>query len=213
MRKLLIGFGAIAVIGFMLGVLVVPHLSPSLGDPVSFGDTARDYDEAGKLVQDSDRIVFARYLGETSHVVGLLNAYDDSSVGDLTLMVQTFETVESFKGDSSVGDMTYVAVEAAESYDWSDGTNDIARVQLSEDEDYVIFLRPVPAWSEFNGQYGGSVWAYVGRPGIAQIQSGSGNLQFKATDEYKRHWDVLADSDAPFQLSKQGIIDLVSSGM
>ena len=79
-------------------------------------------------------------------------------------------------------------------------------------DNYVMFLREVPSRPEYNGQYGGVIWASVGEPGIAQIQPSSGNLQFKATERYKDEWDVLPDSDAPFELSKQGILDLVSSG-
>ena len=89
-------------------------------------------------------------------------------------------------------------------------TNDIEYVRLSVGEDYVLFLRQIPPRAEYDGQYGDVVWAHESEPSIAQIQSGTGDLQFKTTKRYWSGRDDLSTSGAPFELSKAEILELVS---
>ena len=170
-------------------------------------------------MQKSDRIIVAKFVEEKSHVVDRVNAQDGTVLGDITLAVQKFRNIEALKGDAAADDITYVVSEAADSLDWGDGektTNEFERVPLSESEDYVLFLKQIPAKNEYEGnykdEYEGGFWAYVGEPAIAVMQPGTDTFQFKVTDRYKSERDVLRSSNAPFELSKQDVSRLVSSG-
>ncbi len=210
-RKILVVSGEVVVAGLILGVAVAPSLNLFYG---SIG-LYMDYFDESDLVENSTRIVVVKYLGEASHVVATKNAYDDAVLGETTLVVQRFENIESLKGNAAVGDMTYIASKSVDLYNLSSGIKGIfneENVSLSVDEEYVVFLRPVPPRPEYNGQYGDDVWAYLGEPSIAQIQPDTGNFQFKTTKRYRSDRDVLSTSGAPFELSKQEVLELVSSG-
>ncbi len=208
-KKRLALFGtiiAIGIIGIMVG-MVIPRLTTQTSG------SYRGYGNANGLVGSSDRIVYAKYLSETSHKIDRVNSSDGSVIGDITIVVRSFQNIESLKGNTTTGDMTYVVHETADSLDFLDGgkmTATFDEVPLSKGEDYMLFLRKIPTRPEYNGRYGDGVWAYTGQPSIAKVQD-DGNLQFKATDRFKKGWDVLDDSDAPFELSKQDILTLVSS--
>lgn len=205
-KKRFVFFGTVIAIGIIVG-MVIPRLATQTAG------SALDYGDANALVNSSERIVLAKYLGETSHKIDRTNASDGSVIGDITIVVRRFENVESLKGEASVGEMTFVAHESADSLDFLGGeklTSSFEEVSLSKGEKYVLFLRQIPVRPEYNGQYGDVIWAYNGQPSIAKALD-SGNLQFKVTDRYKREWDVSSNSDAPFELSKQEIISLVSS--
>ena len=221
-KKPLVIFGIVAFVGIILGLSfvpssMIPFTTVGHGSPYTGSGSARDYVEADTLVQKSDRIIVAKFLEEKSHVVDR-TAYDGTVLGDITLVVQKFRNIEALKGDTTTDDMTFVVSEAADSLDWGDGdktTNEFERVPLSGSEDYVLFLKQIPAKNEYEGkykdEYEGGFWAYVGEPAIAVMQPGTGNFQFKVTDRYKNEWDVLS-SNAPFELSKQDVSRLVSSG-
>ena len=196
--------------GLILGVAVVPSLNPFVH---SIG-LYMDYLDEKDLVGHSERIVVAKCLGQTSHVVAMKNAYDDAVLGETTLAVQRFENVESLKGNAPVGGMTYVATKVADSYNLPDSTKGIfnkENISLSVGDDYAVFLFQIPARPEYEGAYGEVVWTYANEPSIAVIQPGTGNLQFKVTDRYEDQWDTLPGSNAPFELSKAEILKLVSS--
>ena len=208
-KKILIVSSAVFVVGIITGVAVVPGFIPFTGST----GTYLDYLDEEELVRNSERIVIAQYVNEDFHVVDMKNAHDNAVLGKITLTVQRFQNIESLKGNAAVGDMTYVAIKSSDSYNLPGGEEifDRETVPLTVGNNYVVFLREVPPRPEYNGQYGDVVWAYVGEPGIAQIQADSDKLQFKVTERFKDDWDVLPNSDAPFELSKQGILDLVSS--
>ena len=214
MRKILIISGAVFVAGLILGVAVIPTFKSSINPFYhSIGHSA-DFDDKKDLVEFSERIVVAKYLGQTSHVVAMKNAYDDAVLGETTLAVQRFENVESLKGNAPVGEMTYVATKVADSYNLPDSTKGIfnkENISLSVGDDYAVFLFQIPARPEYKGAYGEVVWTYANEPSIAVIQPGTGNLQFKVTDRYEDQWDTLPGSNAPFELSKAEILKLVSS--
>ena len=207
MRKTLIISAFVAVIGLVVGTFLLQRFSPftqSTGDYASHGD-------AESLVNRSERIVLAKYLGGDTHVIDRKNAYDGTVLGDITLLVRRFEIIGLLKGDAEAGDMTYVAVETADSlFGWK-MPNDIEYVRLSVGEDYVLFLREVPSVPEFEGQYGDVVWAHEFEPSIAQVEPDTGNLQFKTTKRYRKARDVLSSSGAPFELSEDEILALVST--
>lgn len=223
-KKPLIIISIVFVVGIILSVSfvpssMIPFTTQSHGSPHIGSGSPRDYTDAKTLVQKSDRIVVATFLEEKSHVVDRVNAYDGTVLGDITLVVQKFRNIEALKGDAAADNITYVVSEAADSLKWADGektTNEFERVPLSKSEDYVLFLRNIPARNEYEGEYKdeyeGGFWAYVGEPAIAVLQQGSGDFKFKVTDRYKRERDVLRDSNAPFELSKQEIVSIVSSG-
>ena len=221
-RKPLVIFGIVVFVGIILGVSfvpssMIPFTTVGHGSPYTGSGSARDYIDADTLVHRSDRIIVAKFLEEKSHVIDR-TAYDGTVLGDITLVVQKFRNIEAFKGYATTDDMTFVVSEAGDSLDWGDGekaTNEFERVPLSESEDYVLFLKQIPTKNEYEGkykdEYEGGFWAYVGEPAIAVMQPGTGAFQFKATDRYKRKRDVLRNSNAPFDLSKQDVSRLVSS--
>ncbi len=209
-KKMLFVFSAVFVIGTVLGITVISGINPFAGSPGVY----LDYLDEKDRVKNSERIVVAKYLGETSHVVDMKNAYDDAVLGEITLNVQKFKNIESLKGDAAIGNMTYVVIKAADSYNLPGGGNELFNretVSLSTGNDCVVFIRQIPARPEYRGQYGDVVWTYVGEPSIAQIQPSTGNLEFKVTRRFKKDWDVLPSSNAPFELSKQEILTLASS--
>ena len=102
MRKALIISGAVVVVGLILGTFLLQRFSPftqSSGDYATHGD-------AESLVNSSDWIVLAKYLGGDTHVIDRKNAYDGTVLGDITLLVRRFENVRPLKGDAEAGDMT-----------------------------------------------------------------------------------------------------------
>ena len=103
MRKILIISGVVLVVGLILGVAVVPSLKSSINPFYHSIGHSIDFDDKKDLVEFSERIVVAKYLSQTSHVVAMKNAYDDAVLGETTLAVQRFENVESLKGNAPVG--------------------------------------------------------------------------------------------------------------
>ena len=211
MRKIIIISGVVLVVGLILGVAVIPTLKSSINPFYHSIGLSSDFDDKKDLVEFSERIVVAKYLGGDTHVIDMKNAYDGTVLGDITLLVRRFENIGSLKGDAKAGDMTYVAVETADSlFGWK-MPNDIEYVQLSVGEDYVLFLREVASLPEFGDQYGDVVWAHEFEPSIAQIQSDTGDLRFKTTKRYRNAMDALSTSGAPFELSEERILALVST--
>lgn len=224
-KKHLAIFGIVVFVGIVLGASFVPSSMVPFNYTMEHGSThtgsgsPRDYIDGTTLVQKSDRIIVAKFVEEKSHMIDRVNSHDGTVLGDITLVVQKFRNIEALKGDATSDDLTFVVSEAADSLDWEDGnktTNEFERVPLSESEDYVLFLKQIPAKNEYEGkykdEYEGGFWAYVGEPAIAVMQPGTGTFQFKVTDRYKSERDVLMNSNAPFELSKQDVSRLVSSG-
>ena len=224
-KKPLAIFGIVVFVGIILGATFVPssmvpfNYTMGHGSPHTGSGSPRDYIDGTTLVQKSDRIIVAKFVEEKSHVIDRVNSHDGTVMGDITLVVQKFRNIEALKGDATADDMTFVVSEAADSLDWEDGkktTSEFERVPLSESEDYVLFLKQIPAKNEYEGkykdEYEGGFWAYVGEPAIAVMQPGTGTFQFKVTARYKSERDVLRNSNAPFELSKQDVSRLVSSG-
>ena len=212
-KKIFIVFGTVFAVGLILGVAIVQGINPFYG---SIG-TYLDFINGEDLVRSSQRIVVAKYRGGKSHEVDMKNAYDDTVLGKIELTVHEFEDVETLKGSVVPGGVTYVSTKSSDSYDLLDGekkTFDRETVPLTIGDDYVLFLREAPNRPEYGGEYGDLIWAYAGEPGIAVMQPGTDNMQFKVTKRYKDEYreSTLAGSNAPFELSKQDILSFVSSG-
>ncbi len=206
MRKAITISTVVVVISLILGSFLLGFnpFTQSSGDYRSYGD-------AEALVNSSDRIVFAKYLGGKTHVIDRKNAHDGTVLGDITLLVRRFEIIESLKSDAGAGEITYVAVETADSlFGWK-MANNIEYVRLTVGEDYLLFLRAIPSRQEYEGQYGGVVWAHEFEPSIAQVDLHTGNLRFKTTKRYQNDRDVLSPSGSPFQLNREEILELVST--
>ena len=206
MRKAITISAAVVVFSLTIGAFILGF------NPFTYGSgDYRSYGDAEPLVNRSDRIVFVKYLGGKTHVIDRKNAYDGTVLGDITLLVRRFEVIESLKGDAGAGEITYVAVETADSlFGWR-MTNSIEYVRLSVGENYLLFLRAVPSWPEFESQYGGVVWVHEFEPSIAQVDPDNGNLRFKTTKRYQNDRDLLSPSGAPFQLNRDEILALVST--
>ena len=206
MHKAIIISAFAVVICLILGVFLL-----GLNPFVQSSGSLRISRSAEGLVNNSERIVLAKYLGGRTHVIDRKNAYDGTVLGDITLLVRRFETIESLKGDAGPGDLTYVAVETADSlFGWK-MANDIEYVRLSVGEDYLLFLRAIPSRQEYDRLYGGVVWAHEAQPSIAQVDPDTGNLQFKTTKTYWNAVNVLPASGAPFELNMEEISELVST--
>ena len=205
MRKAITISAIVVVFSLTIGAFLLGFnpFTQSSGDYRSYGD-------AESLVNSSDRIVFVKYLGGKTHVIDRKNAHDGTMLGDITLLVRRFEIIESLKGDAGAGEITYVAVETADSlFGWK-MANSIEYVRLSVGENYLLFLRAIPSRQEYEGQYGGVVWAHEFEPSIAQVDPDTGNLRFKTTTRYQNDRGVLSPSGAPFQLNREEILELVS---
>lgn len=210
-NKIVIVFGTVFALGLILGVVVVQGINPFYS---SFG-TYLDYVDGEDLVRNSQRIVVAEYAGGKSHEVDMKNAYDDTVLGKTKLTVHQFKDTEILKGSVVSGGITYVSTKSADSYDMPGGekrTFDRETVTLSVGTTYVLFLREAPSRPEYAGQYGDVIWAYAGEPGIAEMQSKTGNMEFKVTNRYRDQYQrsILSSSNAPFALSKQDILRFVS---
>ena len=210
MTKTIAFAGIIVAIFAVMAFIAVTRLLPV---HVTHDDSALSYDSARDLVSDSERIVLARYLGSESYAVPRTNAYDGVVLGEITLVVQRFVSTESVKGNATAGETVYVVREDSESLNEPDGsksTHDIASVSLTKDDTYMLFLIEIPSRPQYKGKYGDTVWTYVGEPSIAQVQNGSGNLEFKTTEHYKEVWDILPESGAPFTLTRDNLDTLVA---
>ena len=108
MQKAII-ISAFAVVICLILVAFLLGLNPFVQSSGSLRISA----SAEELVNNSERIVLAKYLGGRTHVIDRKNAYDGTVLGDITLLVRTFENIEPLKGDAGSGDLTYVAVETA----------------------------------------------------------------------------------------------------
>ena len=209
-RKLGVIFGSMAVVGVVVGALIVLRFMPYGGQSGEWPD----YFSADQLVNDSDRIIIARYLDETSYVVPAISAADGLPHGSVTEIVRRFEVIESLKGAIKGGETTYVVVTAGYTQKLHNGRSKFHAydvIRLSSGQEYVLFLVAFPRRPEFPARYGEVVWARSGEPGIAMMEP-SGNLRFMTTGRFKKeNRSRLRDvSAAPFELTKEQIRSLVS---
>ena len=209
-HKVVVILGSVGVAGVVLGALTVLRFMPYGGDSGEWPD----YFSADQLINDSDRVVIARYLDETPYVVPVISAADGLPHGSVTEVVRRFEVIESLKGEVEVGETTYVVVTAGYTEELDDGRSRFHAydvIHLSPGQEYVLFLEAVPRRPEYPTRYGEVVWVRPGEPSIAVMEP-NGNLRFMTTDRFnKENRDRLADdSTAPFVLTREQILSLVS---
>ena len=138
---------------------------------------------------------------------------DDGEVlSTVTEAFQRFRVVEVLKGAATAGDVMYVV--NSEGYtsvtaDLEPRSGEYDGIDLTADQDYVMFLERRARPDGYPSQYGDTLWTRPGEPGIAQMDS-EGRLTFIATDRYKdtiksEGLERAAGSDAPFEMTKGDI--------
>ena len=206
-HKMAVALASLVAVGVVLGVvgvLVVPQF-------MSFGGSSAewpDYMSAERLVNDSDRIVIARFLDETPYEIPRYTA-DGLPSGSITEVYRLFKVIESLKGDTEPGETTPVVVTAG--YTEGGRFHAYDQIPLSLADEYVLFLRDFPRRPEYPAEYGDITWSRTGEPGIAVVEP-SGELSFMTTDRFKRdhRHHLLEDSESPFDLTLEKIKALVS---
>ena len=171
-----------------------------------------DYRTGDRLLAESDVIVSATYLGEESHVTPTYTTDDGEVLSTVTEAFQRFRVVEVLKGAATAGDVMYVV--NSEGYtsvtaDLEPRSGEYDGIDLTADQDYVMFLERRARPDGYPSQYGDTLWTRPGEPGIAQMDS-EGRLTFIATDRYKdtiksEGLERAAGSDAPFEMTKGDI--------
>ena len=204
-KRLIALFGSLVVIGVAVGVLAV-NLIPQFGGN-SEAEWA-DITSGRQLLSESERILVAQYVGETTHVIPSISPVTGANTGSVTELYRRFEVVESLKGDAAVGDTIYVVLTQGSTVKTSnvgDITNTYEVVPMTQGESYVLFLAGFPRRSEYPSQYGDTVWTIAGEPGIAQVDPNN-TLVFEASGRYRNENGTSGSvSAAPFTLTKDEI--------
>ena len=206
---LFVFFGAVVVAGLVFGVLIAPNFIPSGGSE----DDWADYTSADALVNDSDRIIIARYLDESLHVKPEISAATGEEHGSVSHLFRRFEVVESLKGSATIGETTFVAFTTGYTTKLDNGESEFTAfevVALVPRQEYALFLYGVPRKEGYPAQYGETLWATTGEPGIASVDQ-SGGLSFKSSERYKNEQGLGVDTGAPFVLSKDQIRSIMST--
>ena len=171
-----------------------------------------DYRTGERLLSESDMVVLATYLGEESQVIPTHTADDGEVLSTVTEAFQRFQLVEVLKGTATVGETIYVV--NSEGYtsvtaDLEPVSGEYDGIDLTVDEDYVMFLERRARPSGYPSRYGDTLWTRPGEPAIAQVGD-SGRLTFLATTRYKdtiagEGLERVSGSDAPFEMTKEDI--------
>lgn len=208
-QKLMLGVSIPALLLALLGGVFAAY---SLMGAEGMSGSWQDYRDAKSLLAASERILVATYLDEETHEIPTVTADDGTVVGSVTEKFRRFRIVEALKGDGESGDIMYVVTSVgyktalarggSESY-----TYDV--LDLTADEDYVLFLDGRAKQDGYPSQYGDTLWTRPGEPGIARLDD-AGRLTFIATDRYKNTVESeglerVAGSDAPFEMTKEDI--------
>lgn len=204
-KRLIATLGALVVIGVTVGVLSV-NLIPQFGGN-SEAEWA-DITTGRQLLSESDRILVAKYVDETTHIIPSISPVTGENTGSVTELYRRFKVVESMKGGGAEGDTIYVVLTQGSTLktpNMGDITNTYEVVPMTQGESYVLFLAGFPRRSKYPSQYGDTVWTIAGEPGIAQVGT-DGALVFKASERYKSENGTSgSESAAPFTLTKDEI--------
>ena len=205
----------------MLGVGIPVLLFALLGGAFAYwglmgGDGTsghwQDYRSAEFLLAASERILVATYLDEETHEIPTVTADDGTVIGSVTERFRRFRIVEALKGDGESGDTVYAVTSVGYKTALSTGGSESYTyhvLDLTADEDYVLFLDGRSKQEGYPSQYGDTLWTRPGEPAIAQLDA-AGRLTFIATDKYKdaiegEGLERVAGSDAPFEMTKGDI--------
>ena len=207
-KKSALVFGMPVLAAVLAGIVFAYNFLPTSGGLGSW----RDFRDGASLVENSERIVLATYLSESTYERPTVTTNDGKVIGSVTEIFRKFRVDESLKGDASVGDTQYMVFTKSVKTARDDGGSDrleYDQVSLDSGEQYVLFLINRGALEEYPSEYGDTLWVRPGEPGIAQMDS-NGRLTFIATDRYKETIEEeglerASSSDAPFELTKDGI--------
>ena len=207
-KKLALAIGVPVLAAALAGAFFAYNFMPTSGGHGSW----RDFRDGASLVANSERIVLATYLNESTHERSTVTTDDGEVVGSVTEIFRKFRVDESLKGDAGVGDTQYVVFTKSVKTARDGGGSDRLKydqVSLDSDEQYVLFLMSRGALEGYPSEYGDTLWVRPGEPGIAQMDS-NGRLTFIATDRYKETIEEeglerVSSSDAPFELTKEDI--------
>ena len=208
-RKLVLGVGVpVLLLALLGGFFAAYSFMPTKGAIGSW----RDFRDATSLIVASERIVLATYLDEATHEIPTVTSDDGTVIGSVTETFRRFQIGESLKGDAQVGDNLYVVESANFKTALVGGGSETVNyevLQLTAGHEYVLFLDSQPALAASPAQYGDTIWARPGEPGVAQVDS-EGHLTFVATDRYKdaiegKGLERAPGSDAPFEMTKEDI--------
>ncbi len=171
-----------------------------------------DYRDARSLLAASERILVATYLDEEIREIPTVTADDGTVVGSVTERFRRFQIIEALRGDGDSGGIMHVVTSVGYKTALSGGrsksyTYDV--LDLTAEEDYVLFLDGGPKPEGYPPQYGDILWTRPGEPGVAQLDA-AGRLTFIATDRYKNMMEAegletVEGSDAPFEMTKEDI--------
>lgn len=208
-KRLMLGVSIPALLFALLsGGFVAYSLMGSEGSSGSW----RDFRDGGSLLGASERILVATYLDEEAHEIPTVTADDGTVVGSVKEKFLRFRVVETLKGDGESGDIMYVVTSVGYKTALAGGGSEsytYDAINLTADEDYVLFLDGRARQEGYPSQYGDTLWTRPGEPGIAQLDD-TGRLTFIATDRYKdaikgEGLKRVTGSDAPFEMTKGDI--------
>ena len=210
-KKLLFGTGIPVLLLALVGVVFWAYSAMFAGGG-SAGGSWNDYRTGDRLLDESDVIVSATYHGEESHVIPTYTTDDGEVLSTVTEAFQRFRVVEVLKGAATAGDVMYVV--NSEGYtsvtaDLEPRSGEYDGIDLTADQDYVMFLERRARPDGYPSQYGDTLWTRPGEPAIAQLDD-AGRLTFLATTRYKdtieeEGLDRVSGSDAPFEMTKADI--------
>ena len=204
-KKSALAVGVPVLAAALAGIFFAYSFMPTSGGLGSW----RDFRDGASLVANSERIVLATYLSESTYERPTVTTDDGDVIGSVTEIFRQFRVDESLKGDAGVGDTQYAVstawVKSARDYGGFDRL-EYDQVLLGSGEQYVLFLISRGTLEGYPSEYGDTLWVRPGEPGIAEMDA-SGRLTFIATDRYKETIEEeglerVSSSDAPFELTK-----------
>ena len=214
-KKLMLGVGVpVLMLSALSGVAVVVYIS--MGSEGGSGSW-QDYRDASSLLAASERIMVATYLDEETHEITTVTDGDGKAVGSVTEQFLRFRIRETLKGEGTAGEIVYVVNTlgyktaqiggGSKSYSYDN-------IDLTANENYVLFLSSRSMIEGYPTQYGDTLWARPGEPAIAQLDD-SGRLRFIATSRYKDTVDDeglerVSGSDAPFEMTQEDITSSIA---
>ena len=99
-KKSALVFGMPVLAAVLAGIVFAYNFLPTSGGLGSW----RDFRDGASLVENSERIVLATYLSESTYERPTVTTNDGKVIGSVTEIFRKFRVDESLKGDGSIGD-------------------------------------------------------------------------------------------------------------
>ncbi len=208
-KNLMLGVSIPALLFAVLsGAFVACSLMGSGGSSGSW----RDFRDGGSLIGASERVLVAKYLDAETHEIPTVTADDGRVIGSVTEQFRRFRIVKTLKGEGKPGDIVHVVTSVGYKTALAGGGSEshtYDTIDLTANQDYVLFLDGRAKQEGYPSQYGDTLWARPGEPGIARLDA-EGRLSFIATDRYKdtiegEGLERVKGSDAPFEMTEEDI--------